>query len=517
MENPVILALYSLVVALAAGAAGYWAKAMMTKSVIGSLDQAKKTAEKDADTILKDARVRAKEEVLKAREEFETSTQERKAELKKQEDRLNTREENIERKADLMEKRGADIDRREEAVQQKQQETEKERQRLDELISRQITDLEKIAGLDREAAKQQLLERLEHQLESEKSALIRRVQEESQERLENEAREIMVNAMERYANDCAYERTTSTIPLPNEEMKGRIIGRDGRNIRTLEAEAGVSVLIDDTPEAVVISCFDPVRRHVAKLTMERLVGDGRIHPARIEDVLKKVTKEVDDEILKTGREAVEQVGVPGVKQPLVKLLGRLRYRYSYSQNVLQHSIETAYFMGIIAAQLGLDEQKAKRAGLLHDIGKAVDHEVEGTHALIGADILKRHGEDAEVITAVGAHHEEMDRTSPMAILCSVCDALSASRPGARCETTELYLKRLEEMEAIGNAFNGVDSCFAISAGRELRVIVQSDTVSEEQSTSLARDIANQIESQMRYPGQVRVSVIRETRAVDYAR
>lgn len=515
--NHLVNAVYTFVVAVAAGALGYWMKTVMTKSVIGSAEQLKRSAEKEADSIIRDAKVRAKEEVLQARDEFEKTTQERRAELQKQEERLELRDENIERKAELLEKRGGEFEKREEQLRKTEADLQKRREHLDELVNREVKELERIAALDRETARKHLLDRLGEQLEGEKGALIRRVQEESQDRLDNEAREIMINAMERYANDCAYERTTSTIPLPNEEMKGRIIGRDGRNIRAIEAEAGVSVLIDDTPEAVVISCFDPVRRHIATLTMERLVSDGRIHPARIEEVHKKVTKEVEDEIVKTGREAVEQVGVTGVKQGLIKLLGRLRYRYSYSQNVLQHSIEAAHFMGVIAAQLGLDEQKAKRVGLLHDIGKAVDHEVEGTHALIGADILKRNGEAPEVITGVGAHHEEMERTSPLAILCSVCDTLSASRPGARSETTELYLRRLEDMEAIGTSFEGVDTCYAISAGRELRVIVESDSVSEDEAAVLARDIANRVESEMRYPGQVRVSVIRETRAVDYAR
>ncbi len=517
MSHPFLNAIYTLAVALAAGAVGYWMKTVMTRSAMGSADELRKSAQKEADSIIKDAEVRAKEEVLKARDEFERTTKERRAELQKQEERIESRDANVERKADLLEKRSDDCEKRDEQVRKAEAEMQKRRERLDELINSEVKELERIAGLDRETAKKHLLDRLGDQLEGEKGSLIRRVQEESQERLENEARTIMVNAMERYANDCAYERTTSTIPLPNDEMKGRIIGRDGRNIRAIEAAAGVSVLIDDTPEAVVISCFDPVRRHIAKLAMDRLVGDGRIHPARIEEVLKKAAKEVEDEILKTGREAVEQVGVTGVKQNLIKLLGRLRYRYSYSQNVLQHSMETAYFMGGIAAQLGFDEQKAKRIGLLHDIGKAVDHEVEGTHALIGADILKRNGEDIDVITGVGAHHEEMERTSPLAILCSVCDALSASRPGARSETTELYLKRLEEMETIGSSFEGVDTCYALSAGRELRVIVEADSITEDQAAVLAREIANRVESEMRYPGQVKVSVIRETRAVDYAR
>jgi len=323
--------------------------------------------------------------------------------------------------------------------------------------------------------------------------------------------------MQRYAGDCAYERTTSTIPLPNEEMKGRIIGREGRNIRTIEAATGGNVLIDDTPEAVVISCFDPVRREIARITMERLVADGRIHPARVEEIVAKVRRDVEAEVAKAGQDAVTQLGVTRLRQNIVQLLGRLKYRYSFSQNVLMHSMEVASMMGVIAAQLGLDERKARRAGLLHDIGKAVDHEVEGTHAAIGADLLKRAGEEEDIVNAVAAHHEEVEKTSLMAILVQICDTLSASRPGARSETTELYLKRLEQLETIGNSFDGVETCFAIQAGRELRVIVQPEKISEDRATVLAREMAERIEKEMRYPGQVRVSIIRETRAIDYAK
>ena len=300
-------------------------------------------------------------------------------------------------------------------------------------------------------------------------------------------------------------------------MKGRIIGREGRNIRTIEAATGVNILIDDTPEAVVISCFDPVRREIARLTMERLVSDGRIHPSRVEEIVAKMKKDVENEIQKTGQETVQQLGIARLRPNLVTLIGRLKYRYSFSQNVLMHSIEVANMMGAIAASVGLDERKARRAGLLHDIGKAVDHEVEGTHAMIGADLLKRAGEDDEIVNAVAAHHEETEKTSLLAILVQICDTLSASRPGARSETTELYLKRLEQLETIGNSFDGVENCFAIQAGRELRVIVQPEKISEDRAAILAHDMAERIEKEMRYPGQVRVSIIRETRAVDYAK
>ncbi len=507
-----------LIIGCAVGSGiGFWIKARQQKHAQQTAEQVTKNARRDADNILKEATIAAKEEQLKSRDEFEKATKERRAELQRLEERLEARESNLERKADLMEARFSEIEKREEKVREQSETNRRKGEELQELIDRKMKDLEQVASLTQEEAKKLLLDRLSDQLESERGGLIRRFQDETKQRFEREAREIMITAMERYAGDCAYERTTCTIPLPNDEMKGRIIGREGRNIRAIEAAAGINVLIDDTPEAVVISCFDPVRRQIGRLALERLVSDGRIHPTRIEEMVQKVTGEIEAEIVKTGQEVVELLGVTNVRPNLVKLLGRLKYRYSYSQNVLQHSIEVARLMGAIAAQLGMDEHKAIRAGLFHDIGKAVDHEVEGTHALIGADILKRAGEDEEIVLSVGAHHEEMERTSPMAILVGICDTISAGRPGARSETTELYLKRLEQLEGIGTRHNGVNSCFAIQAGRELRVIVDADKMDEARSAVLARDIACEIEKEMRYPGQIRVSVIRETRAVEYAR
>jgi ribonuclease Y len=487
------------------------ADAKVAEETKGLLDEARR----EADDIVKEAKIQAREELLTSRDEFEQSTRERRQELKQLEERLANRESNIDRKADLLETRTAQLEKRDNALRDREEEARAKQQKLDDLVTQQVAELERIAGLTREEARRHLIALLEGQLETERGALIRRFQEETSQRMEREAQEVMINAMERYANDCAYERTTSTIPLPNEEMKGRIIGREGRNIRTIEAACGVSVLIDDTPEAVVISCFDPVRREIARVALERLVEDGRIHPTRIEDMVGKVTKEIDGELMKAGQEAVDSLGLSGVRQNLVKLLGRLRYRYSYSQNVLQHSLEVAHFMGIIASQLNLDEQRAKRIGLFHDIGKAVDHEVEGSHALIGADILKRAGEDDEVVNAVAAHHEDQERLSLMAVLVTVCDTLSAGRPGARSETTELYLKRLENLESIGTSFEGVENCYAIQAGRELRVIVEPDHLDQDQAAVLARDIAQRVE--MRYPGQIKVTVVRETRSVEYAK
>jgi len=506
------------VVMLIAGmAVGYVIRTLIHRNQYGKISEMSKAAEREAEAVLKQARVEAKEFLLKARDEFEQSTERRRTEVQKLEERIASRESSLDRKADLLETRTAELDRREKDLRRGQETLAEQQKALEEKTARQVAELERISGLSREEASRQLLSQLAESLETERGALIRRFQEENRQRLEQEAQEVMVTAMQRYAGDCAYERTTSTIPLPSEEMKGRIIGREGRNIRTIEAATGASVLIDDTPEAVVISCFDPVRREIARVAMERLVTDGRIHPTRIEEMVAKVRKEIEAEIQKAGQAVVDQLGVTRLRQNIVTLLGRLKYRYSYSQNVLMHSVEVASMMGAIAAQLGLDERKAKRAGLLHDIGKAVDHEVEGSHAVIGADLLKRAGEDDDVVNAVAAHHGDVEGTSLMAILVGLCDALSASRPGARSETTELYLKRLEQLEAIGRAFEGVEACYAIQAGRELRVVVEPAKISEDRAIILARDMAERIEKEMRYPGQIKVSVIRETRAVEFAK
>ena len=388
---------------------------------------------------------------------------------------------------------------------------------MKKVIAQQVDELERISSLDRESAKQIILEKLKGEVENECGLLVRDILDEAKQRAERESQLLLVHAIQRYAGDCTYERTTATIPLPNDEMKGRIIGREGRNIRALEAATGVNILIDDTPEAVVISCFDPIRKETARRLMEKLISDGRIHPTRIEDLIKKIRKEIDEEVFDVGERAVLDCGLHGVAKPLINLLGRLQFRYSFSQNVLKHSIETAAFMGTIAAELGLDEQKARRIGLFHDIGKAVDHEMEGTHASIGADLLRKHNENKDVINAVAAHHGEVEATSIYAVLANACDALSASRPGARSETTELYLKRLEQLETIAKDFNGVDSCFALQAGREVRVVVQPEKVTEAQAQLMARDICQRVEKEMNYPGRIQVTVIRETRSVEYAK
>ncbi len=508
----------SAVAGLLAGlGGGYGLKVILERQTRSGLKELTKNAQREAETMLKEARITAKEELLRSREQFEQESKERRREIARIEQRLDQRETNIERKSDLMESRMSDLDKREGSLRQSEEALEKERSRLDEVLGRKEAELVRVAALTPEQARQEIMAGLQDELEEERGSLIRRFQEETRQRCENEAREVMINAMQRYANECAYERTTSTIPLPGDEMKGRIIGREGRNIRTIEAATGVSVLIDDTPEAVVISCFDPVRREIARQAMERLVADGRIHPTRVEEMVEKARKDVESAMVKAGQDAVDELGLRNLKPNVVRLLGSLKYRYSYSQNVLRHSIECAYMMGLIAGQLGLDERLARRAGLLHDIGKAVDHEVEGTHAAIGADILKRAGEPQEIVNAVAAHHEEVEKSSLLGVLVSICDTLSASRPGARSESTELYLKRLEQLEGVGNSIAGVEKCYAIQAGRELRVIVEPENIDESRAALLAREIAGKVEKEVQYPGQVKVTVVRETRATEYAK
>ena len=477
----------------------------------------KEQATQQVEVMMKDAQLRAQEAVIAAKDAFEAGLSKRKQELNRSEERLAQKEDSLDLKLTQLQERLSDLDRREAANRQKIDQLAQREQELDVLKSRQLEELQNISGMSSEQARQQLMEHLEGTLQTERSQLIRRYQEENRQMLTRQGQKIMIEAMQRYAGDCTYERTTSLVPLPNDEMKGRIIGREGRNIRTIEAATGASILIDDTPQAVVISCFDPVRREIARQTMEKLVQDGRIHPARVEDIVNKIKKEIEASIQKAGQEAVELLGITNLRPNLTALVGRLKYRFSFGQNVLSHSIEVATMMGAIAADMRLDEQLARRAGLLHDIGKAVDHEVEGSHALIGADLLQRAGENPLVINAVAAHHEEAEKTSLLADLVQICDTISAGRPGARAETTELYLKRLEDLEKIGNSFAGVESCYAIQAGRELRVLVRPEKVSEAQAMILAHDLAERIEKEMRYPGQIRVSVIRETRAIEYAK
>lgn len=477
----------------------------------------KSEALKESEHIIREAKLSARSEVVKLKESFEDEMKSRRKEQSKIEQRLDTREESLDKKLDALEGRYDSVDKKEKELIKLKEKLEERDIELQGKINKQIEELQRIAELSKESAKKVLLEKLENELKQESGQMIKDMQDRAKETAEIESQKIIISAIQRYASECTYERTTATIPISNDEMKGRIIGRDGRNIRALEAATGVNILIDDTPEAVVISCFDPVRKEIGRQVLEKLISDGRIHPTRVEEITKKIRKDVEKDIMDAGGQATLEIGIQGISPQIIKLIGRLKFRYSFSQNVLKHSLETAYFMGMIAAELGLDQQKARRIGLLHDIGKAVDHEIEGTHASIGADLLRRNNEDPVVINAVASHHNEVEPTSVYAVLVNACDALSASRPGARSETTELYLKRLEQLETVANSFEGVESSYALQAGREIRVVVEPNRISDEQAQCLARDICLRVEKEVTYPGKIQVTVIRETRSVDYAK
>lgn len=470
------------------------------------IDEALKTAE----TKKKEALLEVKEESLKTKNELEKETKERRAELQKYEKRVLSKEETLDKKIEAVEKRDLNITRKEE-------ELGKQKQKVEELEKKRQQELERISGLTSEQAKEYLLKTVEDEVKHDTAVMIKTLESRAKEEADKKAKEIVVNAIQRCSADHVAETTISVVQLPNDEMKGRIIGREGRNIRTLETLTGVELIIDDTPEAVVLSGFDPVRREVARIALEKLILDGRIHPARIEEMVEKAQKEVETLIKEEGEAATLEVGVHGIHPELVRLLGKLRFRTSYGQNVLKHSIEVAQLTGILAGELGLDVKMAKRAGLLHDIGKAVDHEMEGSHIQLGVDLCRRYKESALVINAVEAHHGDVEPESLIACLVQAADTISAARPGARRETLETYTNRLKQLEDITNSFKGVEKSFAIQAGREVRVMVVPEVVSDSDMVIMARDISKQIEDQMEYPGQIKVSIVRESRAVDYAK
>jgi len=474
-------------------------------------------AKKEADTIRKEATIQAKDEVLEAKADWEKESRELRKEAQAQERRLLQKEESLDRKLEQVEARDEKLGQREDVLSEQEDSLRKKEKMVDELVADQNRRLEEISGLSTEEAKHQLMEAMESEARHDAAKNIKQIEDEAKEAADKKAKEILALAIQRYAGDFVAEKTVSVIPLPTDEMKGRIIGREGRNIRAIEAATGIDLIIDDTPEAVIISGFNPVRREVARLSLERLIADGRIHPSRIEEVVKKAEQEVDTAIREAGEQATFDVGVHGIHLEIMKLIGRLKYRTSYGQNVLQHSLEVAFLCGIMAAELGINVKQAKRAGLLHDIGKAVDHEIEGSHAVIGADLARKYGESPKIVHALAAHHEDEKPETILAILVQAADALSGARPGARREMLETYVKRLEDLERIGTDFGGVTNCFAIQAGREIRVMVASDDISDAQSHVLAKDIARKIENEMTYPGQIKVNVIRETRAVNYAK
>ncbi len=467
-------------------------------------------AQKKAEEIRKEKVLEAKEEVIKLKGDAEKENRERRAELQRTERRLFQREESLDKKLE-------GVESREQALNERTKKLDKVEEEINLLYKKQEEELERISGITLDEAKAMVLSRAEQEAKHDAAIMLREIEQQTREEADKRARDIVSLAIQRCAADHVAEATVSVVPLPNDEMKGRIIGREGRNIRALETATGVDLIIDDTPEAVILSAFDPVRREIARISLEKLIMDGRIHPARIEEMVEKARKEVDAQIREAGEAAVLEVGIHGLHHELVRYLGRMRYRTSYGQNVLRHSIEVAHLAGIMAAEIGANVALAKRAGLLHDIGKSIDHEVEGSHAQIGADLAKKYRENNAVIHCIMAHHGDVDPNSVEAVLVQAADAISAARPGARRETLEAYIKRLEKLEEIANSFEGVDYSYAIQAGREVRIIVKPERVSDTETVIMAKDIAKRIESELEYPGQIKVNVIRETRTVDYAK
>lgn len=486
----------------------------MGEKAIGSAEQKAKNmildAENRSETIKKEITIEAKEEAHRMRSEVEREIRERRAEIQRSEKRLIQKEEAIDRKTENLEKKEEGITQKEQTLVEKQHE-------LDGFIAKQMEQLERISGYTVEEAKNILLSNIEKEIRYEASVMIKDIESKAKEEADKKAKEIITGAIQRCAADHVAESTVSVVPLPNDEMKGRIIGREGRNIRAIETLTGVDLIIDDTPEAVILSGFDPVRREIARLSLEKLIVDGRIHPARIEEMVEKAEKEVNNIIKEEGEQATFEVGIHNLHPELIKLLGRLKYRTSYGQNVLKHSVEVAHLAGLMAGELGLDIKTAKRAGLLHDIGKAIDHEVEGTHVDIGIDLLRKYKESETIINGMAAHHGDYEPKSMEAVLIAAADALSAARPGARRETLETYIKRLQKLEEIANTTPGVERSFAIQAGREIRIIARPEEMNDEEIVFLAREISKKIESELEYPGQIKVNVIRETRAIEYAK
>jgi len=474
-------------------------------------------AKKEAETIKKEAILQTKENLLKAKTEFEKDTRERKSDLDNLERRLRSKEENIDKRIDSLSQKETNFENREKALIHKESHLNEKHDKLNRMLEEQKEKLEKIAGISSEEAKNHLIQSMEAMAKRDAATVIRKIEEETKRIADKTSREIIAYAIQRYAGEFVAENTVSVVNLPNDEMKGRIIGREGRNIRAIEAATGIDLIVDDTPEAVVLSSFDPIRREVARISLERLITDGRIHPGRIEDIVKKVRAETDVIIRETGERTSFDAGVHDIHPEIIYLLGSLRFRTSFSQNVLQHSIEVAHLTGMMAAELKMNVKEAKRAGLLHDIGKAVDHKIEGTHAAIGADYAKRFGESAKIIQAIATHHDDGRTNTLLGVLVQAADTLSAARPGARREMLETYVKRLEELESIANSFSGVDKCYAIQAGREIRILVENERISDNDAVMLCKDIIKKIETDLTYPGQIKVTVIRETRVSDFAR
>ena len=512
--SPMVSVLIGVIVAIVAFVAGYIVRKSSAEKAIGSAEQQAKNivldAESKSETIKKEIEIEAKEEAHMMRSEVEKEVRDRRSEVQRQEKRLLQKEESVDRKLES-------IERKEERIIQKEHQIDDKRAEIDALIDKRVAELEKISGYTADQAKQLLLQEVEKDVRHDASQMIKQIEQEAHEEADKRAKEIITGAIQRCAADHVAETTLSVVNLPNDDMKGRIIGREGRNIRSIETMTGVDLIIDDTPEAVIISGFDPVRREIARIALEKLIVDGRIHPAKIEEMVDKAKKEVSRTIKEEGEQATFETDIHNLHPELVKLLGRLHYRTSYGQNVLKHSIEVSHLAGLMAGELGLDIKLAKRAGLLHDIGKALDHEYEGTHVDIGIQVLKKYKESQAVIDAMAAHHGDYEAKTPEAVLIAAADALSAARPGARRETLDVYIKRLEQLEEIANSTEGVENSYAIQAGREIRIIVNPEEVKDDDMALLARDVSKRIENELDYPGQIKVNVVRETKAVDYAK